>query len=1786
MIKRFVLGSFLCAYALVASAVLQPTVWADIPDVAPLRVGDTYYLTSTTMHFNPGIPVMASKDLVDWKIISYCYDTIENRDEDNLANGKNDYNFGTWASSIRYNEADGCFYVSSFNQRAKHTYLFRAKKPEGPWERFAFTDRLVYDHSLWIEPPSPEAPEAKGRFYFFGTDKGNVYLHRIKNDFSGLEPEPKLVCAKASANVGGGLAEGTQVFEKDGWYYLVNICWPKGRCRLVNVHRSRNLEGPFEEAKVCFENEGIAQGSFIEKPDGSWVAVLFGDRGGVGRVPFVLPVAWRDGWPMVEAKDDYRATKPVPSCVADDDFSAGNLKLEWQWNHNPDNAHWKLADGALQLTTSRVDTDLLTVRNVLTQRTFGPTSEAMVKVDGAALKIGDKAGLALFQHHWGALSLQRTEKGYDIVLDQPSLTTNERSLARPKNGTRTREVLREELGETAVVHLKAVCDFTPFPNSDYRKIPAAQDTGRFSYSLDGKTWTALGEAMPLPYTIPHFTGYRFALFAWATKDAGGTARFDDFTVAAAKPDETMAMDGTNPIVKTRFTPDPAPVVDGDWLYLFTGHDEPQARGYTMRNWGVVRTRDMVHWEDLGLVMGLDTFAWANQRNHAWASQAIKRGNKWYWYVAVQDAKGRDCLAVATADRPEGPWTDPIGKPLVTKGGALIDPSVFIDDDGSAWLFWGNCWEQPGCWYAKLKENMIELAEDPQPVPGQLPGETAFGPDFKRTGGAASRHKRPVCGFEEAPWIYKVGDTYYLEYAANFPEHWAYSTAKSIRGPWTYGGKIMDRAEGTGTIHGGSVFFKGQWYLVYHNATLPGGADCRRSACIEPYTRNADGSIPFIRPTKEGVSRMRTTVTVEKDPAKGHAVPTSLWGIFFEDINWAADGGLNPEMLANGGFDWQQADHQNNPRDEVAWNCVEDGWEPDFRDGGMARLSFQYGAPVHPNTAKHLRIESFGTGRAGVKNRGLDGMWLKPGEPYRLAYDWREIVRDGIDYTLGPWHHETLDFTGSSLPPTPYSLISTPSYDILLEPDGDRATLSLLVKGRRAVEFDNVSLQPTGPNLVRGGLRKDLVDKLADLKPAFVRFPGGCIVEEGDFQHWYDWRRTVGPKERRECIENRWARPGKPYWETFGVGYYEYFRLCEEIGAEPLPICLAGLTCQYQKPALMCDVKDADYFANVILELIEFANGDVNTTWGKVRAEMGHPAPFNLKMVGIGNENWMGEFFDRAEPIAKIIRAKHPEIMLVGSAGPSPDGREFDYAWKRVTKATADLVDEHYYRNPEWFLKSAYRYDTYDRTKPPVYAGEYACHHKVGGRNRNTLWSAICEAAAMTGFERNCDVVEMASYAPLFAREGHDQWSPNLIWFDGTTSWATPNYYVQQLFATYRPEVELPVSIANGDRLYACAGTKGGATIVKLVNAADEPREVSLNLSGAAEVVTLTGEKEEVNVRDDERVKPVMSHLTLETGKPLVLPPRSLTVLTIAPENEKAYLFSYFSDKGFGGRKGEGAGLHLAYSYDGKSWTALNHDEPLLVPEIGQDKLLRDPSICQGPDGTFHMVWTSSWKDRIIGYASSTNLVDWSEQKAIPVMDHEPTARNCWAPELTYNPDDGLFYIYWATTIPGRHAPIAGMDKKEDGLNHRIYLTTTKDFTTFSPTRLWFDPPFSAIDAALVRDEAAEDWIMVVKNENHTPPEKNIRVTRTKDLSAGFPIEVSPSISPSWVEGPTPLFVGDALYVYFDCYTKHRFGAVRSLDRGKTWTDVSDEVSFPKGIRHGTAFAVDKAVVDELIRRLK
>lgn len=528
-------------------------------------------------------------------------------------------------------------------------------------------------------------------------------------------------------------------------------------------------------------------------------------------------------------------------------------------------------------------------------------------------------------------------------------------------------------------------------------------------------------------------------------------------------------------------------------------------------------------------------------------------------------------------------------------------------------------------------------------------------------------------------------------------------------------------------------------------------------------------------------------------AKGHAVPKTLYGIFFEDINYAADGGIYPELLANRGFDWQTQDLE--------------GWERDARGGGMARLTRQNGSPVHEATATHLRIEVFGAGEGtGVRNRGYHGIYVEAGKKYDLSFyaraldgyagDVRAVLEDRDGKIVCEYRVRNGELNvGPKRKGALFELPAWKRYTATFAPARtvNGATFSILLDKAGVLELEQVSLFPQDTfNGHKNGLRKDLVQLLKEMKPGIVRFPGGCLTEGRDWPLWYDWKLSVGDGslESRSCIWNTWG-----YWQTMGLGYYEYFRLCEDLGAEPLPVMAGGLTCQFARPWDLAPMDSMDYFIQNFCDLIEFANGDPEkTVWGALRAKMGHPKPFNLKYLGIGNENWGKEFLDRYEVIAKEVRKRHPEIRLVSSAGAAPNGGDFELAWNRLTTEVADVVDEHYYVSPEWLLGANGRYDKYDRSgkKPKVYAGEYACHTQD---RVNSLYAALCEAAMMTGFERNSDVVEMTSYAPLFCKVGGTQWKTDLIWFDNARSFGTPSYYVQKMYATNLPTKQIPSEAA-------------------------------------------------------------------------------------------------------------------------------------------------------------------------------------------------------------------------------------------------------------------------------------------------------------------------------------------------------------------------------------------------------
>ena len=364
-----------------------------------------------------------------------------------------------------------------------------------------------------------------------------------------------------------------------------------------------------------------------------------------------------------------------------------------------------------------------------------------------------------------------------------------------------------------------------------------------------------------------------------------------------------------------------------------------------------------------------------------------------------------------------------------------------------------------------------------------------------------------------------------------------------------------------------------------------------------------------------------------------------------------------------------------------------------------------------------------------------------------------------------------------------------SVSIVANSTEPKAKLNIWFEGKGTLDLDMISLFPSDTWKNReNGLRADLVQLLADMKPGFLRFPGGCIVEGRDLATRYQWKKTVGQVEDRELMINRWNtefahRPAPDYFQSFGLGFFEYFQLAEDIGAEPLPILSCGMACQFNT-AEVVPMDQLDPYIQDALDLIEFANGEVNTPWGSVRNSMGHPAKFNLKMIGVGNEQWGPQYIERYQAFVKAIKAKYPSIKIVTSNGPFPEGELFEYADKELRSMNADIIDEHYYNKPEWFLKNSTRYDQYDRKGPKIFAGEYAAQSvaTVSPDNKNNWQCALAEAAFMTGLERNAEVVTMCSYAPLFAHSEGWQWTPDLIWFDNLKSYGTPNYYVQKLFS--------------------------------------------------------------------------------------------------------------------------------------------------------------------------------------------------------------------------------------------------------------------------------------------------------------------------------------------------------------------------------------------------------------------
>lgn len=621
---------------------------------------------------------------------------------------------------------------------------------------------------------------------------------------------------------------------------------------------------------------------------------------------------------------------------------------------------------------------------------------------------------------------------------------------------------------------------------------------------------------------------------------------------------------------------------------------------------------------------------------------------------------------------------------------------------------------------------------------------------------------------------------------------------------------------------------------------------------------------------------------------GKPISENLVGIFFEDLNYAADGGLYAEMVQNRSFEYTPSDVNwgKNPHNNwyyfTSWGLVRD-------HAAIATISLETNNPVHPNNPHYLVFNALTRGEKGVglRNHGYDGMVIRKGEEYDFSVFLRLMSEKEIPAKIQLTDEKKqvlaeAEITARSKDWHKYAVVLTPTAD------ADTASLVILFQQEGKIAVDMVSLFPKNTFKNRpNGLRRDLAQAIADLKPSFMRFPGGCLAHGDGLDNIYNWKRTIGPVEQRLEDKNIWN-----YRQSFGLGYFEYFQFCEDIGAMPVPVVAAGVSCQNSARTKgtgqeCIPMEQMKGYIQDILDLIEYANGPATSAWGKKRAEAGHPEPFKLEYIGIGNEDKITPGFqERFEMICEAVRAKYPEIKLIGTSGPFDAGEDFELGWKAAREQNVALVDEHYYKDAGWFFSNLKRYDSYPRTGPKVYLGEYASWG-------NHWHNALAEAAYMTGLERNGDVVEFASYAPLLGRIGHTQWNPDLIYFDGKGVYPTVNYYIQKLFSVNRGNRYFDQVVTHEDKknkvlASSCVqDSRTGDIVLKFVNPTDKATRMNVDLKpfgrikSKAVLTVMTGGKDVKNTREEpDNIVPVESEFKAGKKFGYELPPYSVSLIRI------------------------------------------------------------------------------------------------------------------------------------------------------------------------------------------------------------------------------------------------------------------------------------------------------------------
>ncbi|MDO9593483.1 MAG: alpha-L-arabinofuranosidase C-terminal domain-containing protein [Lutibacter sp.] len=621
---------------------------------------------------------------------------------------------------------------------------------------------------------------------------------------------------------------------------------------------------------------------------------------------------------------------------------------------------------------------------------------------------------------------------------------------------------------------------------------------------------------------------------------------------------------------------------------------------------------------------------------------------------------------------------------------------------------------------------------------------------------------------------------------------------------------------------------------------------------------------------------------------GIKIQPTMYGIFFEDINFAADGGLYAEMIKNRSFEFELP--------MMGWIEPNSSRHSLNKQSGIATIITTAANTANPNFSRVLVNNDKGY---ALINEGFRGMGIKKDARYNLSL--KAANHDGaikkirvqfIDKDNHVLGETSIDPKGTDWQNYTTQLTATQTEA--------KAQVKITFEGNGTIDLDMISLFPEDTWKGRkNGLRKDLVQLLDDMNPGFLRFPGGCIVEGRTLEQRYQWKKTVGDPENRTTLINRWNtefshKLAPDYFQSFGLGFFEYFLLSEDMGAEPLPILSCGIACQFNTGELV-PMHELEPYVQDALDLIEFANGASDTPWGKIRTEMGHPKPFNLKYIGVGNEQWGPQYIERYKVFEKAIKDKDPNIIIISGSGPFPEGEYFDYGWEELKKLNVEIIDEHYYKDPKWFRENATRYDNYDRKGPKVFAGEYAAHPKdvADGPKENNWEAALSEAAFMTGLERNADIVHLTSYAPLIAHIDAFQWAPDMIWFNNLESYGTPNYYVQKLFATNRGTDLIAITkdgkpVTGQNDLFASAvnDIDKKEVIIKLVNTAANAQDLNINLKGKQLVskgVALTLKSEDLadenSFKSPKNISPKESAVKLKGGNLHInIPAYSVTVL--------------------------------------------------------------------------------------------------------------------------------------------------------------------------------------------------------------------------------------------------------------------------------------------------------------------